>query len=196
MVIKMATEKKHNLQSFIKKSATYRASPYEWFAKNSDYLVRFSGVKEVLAEIDSNQITAENAFNKIIGSLSLELINQISNNNIRSSRVSRESTSDHKYTLKIYFSDSNGDEMIREEANFDAFNKADEYAIRKLSEDYCGTVAVISGLGLMTKINRNDAIARFWGGRKRNTVMKKISFGNKLKFIGKAKTSHCSFSRG
>jgi phenylalanyl-tRNA synthetase alpha subunit len=192
----MATERKRNLQSFIQKAATYRVTPSEWFAKNSDYLLQFSGVKEIFSEIHSNKITDENAFNKIIHCLSLELINQISNNVRHSERVNRALAPNNKYTLKIYFSDSNGEEIIREEINFDSFQKADEYAIRKLSDDYCGTRAVIYGLGLMTQTSRNDAIARFWGGRKRKQVMKKVSFGNKLKFIGKAKTSSCSFSKG
>lgn len=193
----MATEKKINLRRFIQKSVDERANALSWLKKHNEYLRTFSGVTEILSAAHNNEISPDQAFSKVMEILVVRLMNEVIDNlNAPSSVQTRSSSKERNYGVELYFSDVNGNESIRDAQKFDCFQRAEDFAVRHLSEDYCGTRAVISGHGFMTEISRTDAIAKFWGGRKRKPTMKKMSFGNKLKFIGKAQQTHSSFSRG
>jgi hypothetical protein len=191
----MSTSNKRNLRSFIQKSAEYRLNAATWFETNKDYLLNFHGMAGVFSAMSAGEISVDFAFGKAMEILSVELLNRAINSSSKETG-SRGPRTEKRYTAELYYSDGGGVERIRENKSFDNFQQANDYVQRKLSEDYCGTRGIVSGLGFMTEISRTDAIGSFWGSRRAKTLTKKRSFGNKLKFVGKAKQTRASFSHG
>lgn len=185
------------LHTFLRKSVEHKNNPTLWFKKNKEYLSKFDGVSAIISSVENNDVLPTPAFINVIEILSAHLFAEMQKE-LNKPKNLRAPSTDKRYSIDLMTIDKNGHEVKVDlsVSSFVNFQDAENFVIRRLAEDYCGSRAIIHGCGVSTEITRDVAIARSWGNRKMMQVCKKTSPSGGLGFGVKVKQDMSSFSRG
>lgn len=196
------------IETFLKR-AVGKVNAYTFLHKHKDYLCTFPRIVPVLVRMEKNELFPTQALNEVVSLIAMEkdpletveVVNK-KTGEVKNKKVSVLEKVGKKREVKKYqlflFAKSygGGNEVV---AIYDAvdFGAALTISYRKLFQREDSVYLDIIGLGVTTRVSRDDAIREILGrGRGHSMVCQKARKNASISWGGKVKNYVATFSKG